>query len=80
MIIDLFSQNKVPGNMKSSPEATALKVFVVVLFSLCFAIVLLAHILYNQHIGEVDMPRPQLETNIVLCNYYLRLGFSRQSG
>ena len=63
MIIDLFSQNKVPGNMKSSPEATALKVFVVVLFSLCFAIVLLAHILYNQHIGEVDMPRPQLETN-----------------
>ena len=51
--IDLF-QNKVPSNMKSSPEATALKVFVVLLFSLCFAIVLVAHILYNQHIGEVN--------------------------
>ena len=52
--IDLF-QNKVPSNMKSSPEATALKVFVVLLFSLCFAIVLVAHILYNQHIGEVTI-------------------------
>ena len=40
--------------MKSSSEATALKVFVVLLFSLCFAIVLVAHILYNQHIGEVE--------------------------
>ena len=44
--------------MKSSPEATALRVFVVVLFSLCFAIVLLAHILYSQHIGEVRVKLP----------------------
>ena len=48
--------------MKSSPEATTLKVFVLVLFSLCFAIVLLAHILYNQHIGEVKMYLPSLNT------------------
>ena len=47
--------------MKSSPEATALKVFVVLLFSLCFAIVLVAHILYNQHIGEVT----------IIVNYFL---------
>ena len=60
--IDSFSQNKVPSNMKSSPEATTLKVFVLVLFSLCFAIVLLAHILYNQHIGEVKMYLPSLNT------------------
>ena len=40
--------------MKATPETTALKVFVVILFSLCFAIVLAAHVLYNQHIGEVS--------------------------
>ena len=40
--------------MKATPETTVLKVFVVILFSLCFAIVLAAHVLYNQHIGEVS--------------------------
>ena len=68
MFIDLFSQIKVPSNMKSSPEATALKVFVVVLFSLCFAIVLLAHILYNQHIGEVSLVPNNAAKNII-CIY-----------
>ena len=67
MFIDLFSQIKVPSNMKSSPEATALKVFVVVLFSLCFAIVLLAHILYNQHIGEVALSQKMKQRILDIC-------------
>ena len=48
-------QKTVPNDIKKTPETTALKVFVVILFSLCFAIVLAAHVLYNQHIGEVTI-------------------------
>lgn len=62
--------------MKSSPEATALKVFVVLLFSLCFAIVLVAHILYNQHIGEVTI----IGARYLKIQIYSRLGFSRRFG
>ncbi len=67
--------------MKSSPEATALKVFVVLLFSLCFAIVLVAHILYNQHIGEVTIiVGCYRKTKMYNGSSNYRLGFSRRFG
>ena len=54
-VMTIVLQKNVPNEIKKTPETTALKVFVVILFSLCFAIVLAAHILYNQHIGEVNI-------------------------
>ena len=55
IFVSIVLQKNVPNEIKKTPETTALKGFVVILFSLCFAIVLAAHILYNQHIGEVHI-------------------------
>jgi len=42
-----------PNEIKKKPEDNPLRCVVVVLFALCLGMVLTAHILYNQHIGEV---------------------------
>eukprot|EP00092_Neocalanus_flemingeri_P006045 GFUD01006514.1.p1 GENE.GFUD01006514.1~~GFUD01006514.1.p1 ORF type:complete len:810 (-),score=153.12 GFUD01006514.1:109-2538(-) len=42
-----------PNEFKKKPEDNPLRCVVVILFALCFGIVLSAHIVYNQHIGEV---------------------------
>ena len=40
---------------KKTPEAAAIRVFVIILFCICFGIVVAAHLMYNQHIGELKI-------------------------
>jgi len=42
-----------PNEIRKKPEDNPLRCVVVVLFALCLGMVLSAHIMYNQHIGEV---------------------------
>ena len=44
-----------PNEIKKKPEDNPLRCFVLVLFCVCLAMVLSAHLLYYQHIGEVRL-------------------------